>query len=127
VTALEFQREFVYFGDELIIPMTLVRAPHQPSVRMVLDTGADVSLLNRQFVGPLGIDLESGTSIRLELANGDKATAWIHPVEVELLGRTMIIEVAICESWNTANLLGMRGFLDQIVLALDHRRHRLYV
>jgi hypothetical protein len=35
--------------------------------------------------------------------------------------------MVICGQWKTANLLGMRGFFDQFVVAFDHAHKRIYV
>lgn len=61
------------------------------------------------------------------VANKDSQPAWIHPVEIEFFGRPLTIEAAFCPAWDMKNLLGMRGFFDQVVIAFDHAEQRLYV
>ena len=94
---------------------------------MVLDSGAEISLLNRQFIEPLNLSVTNGQPIELMVANGDVAPAWIHAVEIDFLGRRLTIQAAICADWDTPNLLGMRGFFDQMVVAFDHAGRKLYV
>jgi hypothetical protein len=71
--------------------------------------------------------VREGELVELEAANRDSAPAWVHPVEIDVLGRRLTIQAAICPDWDTKNLLGMRGFLDQMVVAFDHAQRRLYV
>jgi hypothetical protein len=121
-----FERELPYVSHKVRIPVTLLGAPGVPDVEMVIDTGAEISLLNRQFIPPLAVTVAHGEAITLETASGHTAPAWVHRVEVALLGRRMMIEAAFCPDWDTANLLGMRGFFDQMVVAFDHANRRMY-
>jgi len=41
----------------------------------------------------------------------------------------MTIPVSFCPSWptGTPNLLGMEGFFDQLLIALEHREKKIYL
>jgi predicted aspartyl protease len=125
-TSLEFQHQATYVGHKVVVTATLVETPDRLLVNMILDTGAEVSLLNRGYLDELPIVLHDGEPIHIIVANGEQAPAWIHPVAIEFLGRPLTIEAAICPDWDTQNLLGMRGFFDQFVVAFDHANHRVY-
>jgi len=95
---------------------------------MLLDTGASFSTLHHDLLSSLGItDVESGQLATIFVANGQFERCWIHPVEIELLGRRMAIQAAFCPAWEMRNLLGMRGFMDQVTFAVDHAQRRLYL
>jgi hypothetical protein len=94
---------------------------------MILDTGAEISILNRDLIRILGLQVHEGQPVELEVANRASAQAWVHPVEIEFLDRRLTIQAAICPDWDTKNYLGMRGFFDQLVIAFDHAQRRVYV
>ena len=123
---ITFENEQTYSGNKAVSSVHLVDALLSPTVEMVLDSGAEISLLNRQFIEPLDLSVTSGQPIELMVANGDVAPAWIHAVEVDFFGRRLTIQAAICPEWDTPNLLGMRGFFDQMVVAFDHVQRRIY-
>lgn len=50
-----------------------------------------------------------------------------HDVPVEFLGRRMTIEIAFIPTADKADLVGMRGFFDQMTIAFDHAARRVYV
>jgi hypothetical protein len=127
VKTLTFASEIEYTGAKVYLPVQLVAVRRLHRIEMVLDTGSEISLLNRRFVAPLGLDLTAGESISRRVASGEIAQAWIHPVEIEVLGRGMTTEAAFCPDWDTQNLLGMRGFFDQMVIAFEHAQRRIYV
>ena len=123
-----FGSEQRYTGNKALVTVrpTAVRIPIR--VDMVVDSGAEVTVLNRDFLPVLGIaNVRSGEPIELMVANKDTRPAWIHPVGLEFLGRPMIVDAAFCPDWDMKNLLGMRGFFDKLVIAFDHRHQSLYV
>ena len=127
--AFTFRDEFTYRGHKATTLVELVRPWVRTvlKVEMSLDTGAEISVLNRMFLRQLRLNVTDGSSATLTVANGDTAQAYIHPVEIRFLGRQMTVQVAICPDWDTENLLGMQGFFDQMVVAFDHAQWRIYV
>ena len=126
--AIQFADEHSYTGHKALVAVRLTDARVPIRVDMVVDSGAEVTVLHRDFLAVLGImNVATGEPIELMVANKDAAPAWIHPVSIEFLGRPMTIEAAFCPSWDMTNLLGMRGFFDQVVIGFDHAEQRLYV
>jgi predicted aspartyl protease len=117
---LNFQSEHRYDGDKVLASVRLLGARIPTRVEMVLDTGAEISLLNRDFISHLRLSIQEGEPIELMVANKAVTRAYIHSIDVEFLGRRLTIPAAICPDWDTQNLLGMRGFFDQMVVAFDH-------
>ena len=126
MTTLTLNSEHHYKGDKVVVRVRLLQPRITTRVDMTLDTGAEVSVLNRDLVGPLGLTIEDGDSITVMVANGEVAQAWIHPIDIEFLGRRLTIPVAICPEWDTQNLLGMRGFFDQMIVAFDHANRTIH-
>lgn len=121
-----FENEYMYSGNKATVPVLLSRGRLKLRVEMVLDSGAEITLLNRQFASPLGLIINEGKPIELMVANQAVAEAWIHPVEMDVLGRHVTVNAAFCPDWDTKNLLGMHGFFEHIVLAFDHANRRIY-
>ncbi len=126
MTVLSFERAVRYSGHKAYVSVVLTHAYLGSRVDMVLDTGAEISLLNRQFIAPLDLTVTDGEAITLIVANGDVAQAWIHSVTVDVFDRRLVVPMAICPEWDTQNLLGMRGFFDQMVVAFDHANRTIH-
>ena len=128
MTTLSFDLEQAYSGDEIIVGVGLLATSGESVIDMKLDTGASISTMHHSYLALLGVDdVETGVSSVLFIANGDSRPAWIHPVAINFFGVGLTIDVAFCPSWEMENLLGMRGFMDQVVFAVDHARHRLFL
>jgi hypothetical protein len=52
----------------------------------------------------------------------------LHSLQVELFGQRLTIPVAFSEAWpeGTQNLLGMRGFFEQMLIAFNHSQRQLF-
>ena len=128
MTTLSFEREMGYGDTHTIsVPVRLQNLPYL--VDAILDTGAAVSSFNRALLPDLGIsDVKSGTKIEVRAANNVRRRAYIHTLRAEVLGHTLMIPVAFCPAWpeGTKNLLGMRGFFEQVLMAFDHQHRRIY-
>jgi len=123
---ITFENEHRYDGNKALVLVRLPQARLHTRVEMVLDSGAEISLLNRQFIRTLNLTIEDGEPIDLMVANKDVARAYIHPVEIDFIDRRLTIQAAICPDWDTQNLLGMQGFFEQMVVAFDHAERRIY-
>jgi len=122
-----FHNAHTYTGDKAVILVSLIRPGGvEIGIEMVIDSGAEISLLSRNLVRSLRLIVEDGRPIELVVANGDIARAYIHPVEISIAGRRLAIEAAICPDWDTKNFLGMRGFFDQMVVAFDHANRTIH-
>ncbi len=71
MTILSLDHEVRYSGHKAFVAVELVDAVLATRVDMVLDTGAEISLLNREHIAPLGIKIADGDRISLIVANGE--------------------------------------------------------
>ena len=126
MTTFTLEDEHHYSDNKAVALVRLLAARPRTRVEMVLDTGAEVSLLNRQFLAPLRLTAADGERIDLMVANKEFTRGYIHHVDIEFFGRRLTIPAAICPDWDTANLLGMRGFFDQMVVAFDHANRTIH-
>jgi hypothetical protein len=124
--SFDFPTEHRYEGHKALVSVRLTSARIPTWVEMTVDSGAEISLLNRSLAKQLEIRIEDGEFFSLEVASGHIAIAYRHNVPIDLLGHAMTIPVLLCPEWDTQNLLGMEGFFDQMVIAFDHAQKRIY-
>jgi predicted aspartyl protease len=128
LTSLDFDVEYAYNDDEIVIGVLMPSSRGGTRADLVLDTGTNFSTLHHSLLRSLGIfDVTTGRQATISLAGGQSATCWLHPIVMEIFGTRLTVDVAFCSEWEMKNLLGMRGFMDQVVFAVDHARHRLYL
>jgi hypothetical protein len=84
------------------------------NVPMLLDTGADVSLLPRSHVAALV--LPDARQYELEAFDGTKSTAPATTAELQVLGKSFRGEFLLIEGWH--GVLG-RNVLNSLALLLD--------
>jgi hypothetical protein len=125
--SFSFDGEYAYTGDKISLPAALILdGGIEVAFEAVLDTGAEVTLLNRLLARHLPIRIEDGEPITLGVVSGDVSTAYMHDVRLRILGEIRSLRVGFVPDWNTKNFLGMRGFFDQTIIAFDHANHRIY-
>ena len=83
-------------------------------VPMLLDTGADVSLLPRSLVAPLASP--HAKQYELEAFNGTKSTAPVINAELQFLGKSFRGQFLLIDSWH--GVLG-RNVLNNLPLLFD--------
>jgi hypothetical protein len=92
-----------------------------------LDTGAAFCVFKRELASAMGIDVETGTPLRLSTVTGS-FDAYGHMLTLETLDYSFDVTVyfAANESF-TRNVLGRRGWLDQVRLGLVEYKSKLYL
>ena len=97
-------------------------------VRALLDTGAAVTILNRKYARHLHIEKITGSTdtLDLKLPDGRSVRAYVHRVPVEFLGQPFEVDVAFVPTSDTADVIGMRGFFDRMIVAFDHAHRTTY-
>jgi hypothetical protein len=107
------------FDPPAPLALVTVKSAERPGVEvrdvpMLLDTGADVSLLPRAHVSPLGPADEK--QYELEAFDGTKSTAPSISAELEFLGKTFRGQFLLIEGWH--GILG-RNVLNNLSLRFD--------
>jgi hypothetical protein len=116
---IEFRHEFQYreLAPDSFFPaidVTLI-GPNgeEEDLLAIIDTGAKYCLFSGLRAAPIGIDLQAGRRENLSGLAG-QLTAWIHPVQLEILGTRFQCEVAFSEQHIPRELLGRHSLFDQI-------------
>ena len=114
-------------SSAIIIPARLRVGNLFTDADAYLDTGSTFCVFKRDYADVLGLDLEAGDSIRINTATGT-FTAYGHALTLETLGYSFdtAIYFAAHEAF-ARNVLGRRGWLDQVRIGLVEYEGKLYV
>jgi len=116
-----------HFGDvwvSIVAIQILDRSGRFRPIRIQIDTGAVVSILNHGAAKALGVDVRSGRPIDLGPLVGARLPAYVHELTVSLdMIHSTVIPFAFCELDDIPNLLGRNGVFDQFEMLFDARHH----
>lgn len=124
---LTFASAHDYGTDAIIIPVVLRLGNAAARTDAYLDTGATFCVFKRSLAEPLGLEVETGEPLRLSTVT-DSFDAYGHMLTLETFGYSFDVTVyfAAHEAFNR-NVLGRRGWLDQVRLGLVEYESKLYL
>ena len=109
------------------VPVTLRLGNDETNFNAYVDTGSSFCVFKRGQAETLGIDVESGTLLRIDTVTGG-FDAYGHMLTLETLGYSFDVTVYFAAHENfTRNVLGRRGWLDQVRLGLIEYQSKLYL
>jgi len=126
--SLNFHVEHDYSKAEGVsILVTLRHGQDMVSFDADVDTGSTFCIFNRGHAETLGLNVESGNPTRFKTVTGG-FDAYGHALTLETLGYSFDVTVyfAAHESF-TRNVLGRRGWLDQVRLGIVDYESKLYL
>jgi hypothetical protein len=126
--SLNFDVEHDYSGaDGISVLVTLGHGQDKVSFDADVDTGSTFCIFNRGHAETLGRNVESENPTRFKTVTGS-FDAYGHTVTLETLGYSFDVTVyfAAHESFKR-NVLGRRGWLDQVRLGLVKYESKLYL
>ena len=107
--------------------MTLSSGGEEIRADAFVDTGATNCIFGREIAASLGLDLEAGTRLRIGTVTGG-FDAYGHTVTLETLGYSFEVTIYFASHEGLPrNVLGRRGWLDQVRLGLVEHDGRLYL
>lgn len=126
--SLNFVVEHDYSGaDGISVLVTLRHGQDRVSFDADVDTGSTFCIFNRGHAETLGLSVESGELTRFKTVTGS-FDAYGHTVTLETLGYSFDVTVYFAaEESFTRNVLGRRGWLDQVRLGLVEYESKLYL
>jgi hypothetical protein len=96
-----------------------------------VDSGSSFGVFGRQWADLLGLDWESGEPLKISTATG-RFYAHQHEVTIQLLNFKWTAAVAFAE-WDTVppsparDVLGLNGFFDHFLVAIDDPAEMIYL
>jgi hypothetical protein len=113
--------------DSVEVPVTLRLGQTTVKFPAQLDTGAAFCVFERGYAEALGLAVETGSPLRFSTVVGS-FDAYGHMLTLETLGYSFDVTVffAADESF-TRNVLGRRGWLNQMRLAMVEYEGKLYL
>jgi len=124
---LTFASAHDYGTDAIIIPVILRLGNAASRTDAYLDTGATFCVFKRSLAEPLGLEVETGEPLRLSTVTGS-FDAYGHSLTLETLGYSFDVTVYFAANEAFArNVLGRRGWLDQVRLGLVEYESKLYL
>lgn len=109
------------------VPVTLRSGRDETTFNAYVDTGSSLCVFQRGHAEMLGVEVESGSLLRIETVTGG-FDAYGHTLALETLGHSFDVTVyfAAHESF-TRNVLGRRGWLDQVRIGIVDYESKLYL
>jgi hypothetical protein len=126
---LHFDQKISYSDSKPGITLTVALGRGGTGVRFdaAVDTGATYCVFERAHGETLGLDIESGMRCSFGTATGS-FIAYGHEVLLSALDLNLQTTVYFAEGdYFTRNVLGRRGWLDRVRLALDDYSSELYL
>jgi hypothetical protein len=124
---LTFDSVYNYGTDAFLVPVELQLADKIVRTDAYVDTGATFCVFKRELATALGIDVESGTPLRLSTVTGS-FNAYGHMLTLRTFDYSFDVTVYFAAHESFArNVLGRRGWLDQLQLGLVEYESKLYL
>ena len=116
-----------YGSEAVIVPVELESGDKLVRTDAFIDTGATFCVFKRELATALDIDVDSGTPLRFSTVTGG-FDAYGHILSVKTFGYSFDVMVyfAALETF-TRNVLGRRGWRDQVQLGLVEYESTLYL
>ena len=110
---------------EPVVDLPLKLTQGYLGVRFFLDTGADVSMLPRDFAEPCGVDLASAPPVRVTGIEGGGIQAWVGEITLQIGGEDVLLPCLFTERDDTPALLGRAGIFALFNVSFDCRNRRI--
>ena len=128
-TRLDFRISHTYNDrdDGIAIPVRLIFGERDVRFTAIVDTGSTFCVFERIFAESLGLDIEAGDRQEFRTAAG-RFVAFGHELTLSTLGLEMDATVYFfADAAIRKNVLGRRGWLDRVRLAIVDYEQVLYL
>ncbi len=126
---LSFDTEYAYPTEDIgiLVPVRLSVGGDFIDFDARVDTGASFCIFNRGYGEALGIDVEAGLPVQVGTATG-MFDAFGHTLMLTTLGQSFEVMIYFAkEATFRRNVLGRRGWLDQVRLGIIDYDGKLYL
>jgi len=92
------------------------------AISMLIDSGADVSIISKDFGELFGHNLKKGRKIKLKGIGEGEVVAYIHKMDMLVGKHEVSIEVAIASVDLKVNILGRRNLFDLFEIQFKNKK-----
>jgi len=96
------------------------------AITMLVDSGADVSIISKSYGELFGHDLTKGRKIRLKGIGADEVVAYVHTMDMLIGKHEQNIEVAIANADLKVNILGRRNLFDLFEIQFRNKKQETW-
>lgn len=109
------------------VPVVLASGPLQIKLEAKIDTGADLCFFNSSYAEALGLELRQGIHKAISTPTGHSFHPYGHTLSLTTFGFTFDEAIVYFAEGLHRNVLGRRGWLDQLRLGLVDYDQVLYL
>jgi hypothetical protein len=96
------------------------------AITMYVDSGADISIISRDFGELFGHKLEKGRKIKLKGIGDIHIIAYVHKMEMLIGTHAALVEVAIAVNNDVPNVIGRRGLFDIFEIQFKNKKQQTW-
>lgn len=110
-----------------VIEITLFSGKKKTPVKVLVDSGATISIFSAKVAEVLGIKIQNDKKVYLGGVGG-RILGYVHKLQIELGGKKFICPIVFSEEYKVSfNLLGRQGIFDKFVICFDDKKKKLTV
>jgi hypothetical protein len=121
-------------GNLVQLPIVSVRVTHNKTSLALwglVDSGADITLLNSSFAQLFSIDLKNGRRIPLVgVLEGPEFAAYLHQVNLAIKGvgsADTLVAFTDSEKYPDLVILGRRGFFEHFIIKFEEHKKQIEI
>ncbi len=128
---LDFPYTFPYgylerASREPVLPIRLILRGEAIDLQVLVDTGAERTLLEGVHLRPVGIDIFRGNEVTFKGFLGSGMVAYEHPARLQVAGIELDMSIAFSTQPMSRQVLG-RDVLEYLILGIREKALELYV
>lgn len=110
-----------------IIPIEITHNTQSIRYEVLVDSGADTSILPGDIGRAIGIDVESGDRFELGGVTGENRTGYFHTVTLKVGGHSYQTKVGFMNNMREGSfgMVGQKGFFDRFAIKFDYAERKL--
>lgn len=103
-----------------VIPIEIEHLNLTVPYEVLVDSGADICIFNKQIADILGINLLKGIKLQVSGITGFPEDIYIHTLNIKIGGQGYKMDVGFIKMSNTSyGVVGQKGFFDKFLVKFD--------
>ena len=112
-----------------VMPITVSNGDESVRYEVLVDSGADMNLMNAEIAEIIGINIKSGRKGSVRGVTGQPEAYYTHKVSITVGGHTCEVDVSFAERVGNEGygILGQKGFFDLFKVKFDYSKEEIEV